>query len=193
MEKRRDNLILLALGGSLALTLIISNFIVRFSFDIGGNPVLLSALTYPFIYLFSNLITAKYGTTKSLFALAAALLLQFFVYIINNAVSGEIVANDVILASASAYVVSTLINFAIFTYLLSRNIKVSFWMILLPFLFINLLDTYSFQQVLNTNWHFSNNIYLDTVIATGAKTIVSIIPATILYKIFFNKKQNVSD
>jgi uncharacterized PurR-regulated membrane protein YhhQ (DUF165 family) len=181
MEDRHSNLKLIILGGALAFTLIFSNFIVNYSFDIGVGAILFSVFTYPLVYLFSNLITAKYGMTKSLLMILVALVLQFFVYIINNIISAEIVANDVMLASASSYLVSTLINLIIFAYLLSNH-RVSFWTVFATFLFVNLLDTFSFHQVLNTIWPFASGVYIDTLTSTVAKTIVSIIPAVIIHR-----------
>jgi len=176
------------LTGLLAFTLVLSNFVVNFAFYLDGFILMLSVFTYPFVYFFLNIITIKYGAKKTFMAIVVALTLQLLAYIINNTVSGYIVAEHVMLASANAYMISTLINLSIFYYLF-RSSNISFWSVLGTFLLVNLIDTLSFQQVLNTSWHFSSDVLFNALISAGIKTVVSIIPAFIIHRLYANKQK----
>ncbi len=78
-KKKEGNLYLY--GALISILFILSNYIVKFSFELSGTAVYFSVFTIPFIYLFTCLLYKKYGFKKTIIAIIIAVILQLLVFL----------------------------------------------------------------------------------------------------------------
>lgn len=74
----------------IAVLFILSNYIVKFSFNIGDTSVFYSVFSIPFIYLFTYLLYKKFGFKKSFIAIIGAVILQLLVFLIEWLITSQI-------------------------------------------------------------------------------------------------------
>ncbi len=119
MKKNKNSYVKLV--GLLIFTLIFSNIIVDYTFNIGIFTVLWSVFTYPFVFFFANVITKYFGYKKTLWALFLAIVAQFSWYLGYSSAIGESVDFLVIIASLVAFAVSQLVNLVLYVRLLKQK------------------------------------------------------------------------
>lgn len=89
-RKRKEKDLYLLYGSLISILFILSNYIVKFSFNLNGTSIYYSVFTIPFIYLFTCLLYKKYGFKKTLTAIVIAIVLQLLVFFMEWLIYSEI-------------------------------------------------------------------------------------------------------
>ena len=163
---------LLIFGALLAVVLVGSNFLALVDVKIAGFTLILSMFIYPIIYLLLNFITRKCGFGWSLVAIFLAFVIQLAVYFIANAISAGLIPGEVIIASLTAFVISTFINLLLFDKFDGMN-KINFLTLFLIFIVVNIIDNFLFMFILNSSSGFGGQLVVDLTISTLIKIAVS--------------------
>lgn len=90
----------------MALTFITINLISDIKLNFAGYEIIANAFLYPFIFLYSTMITKNYGREKALIAILLTTLLETGIYIIINLVSTPNVESVTITGNVVAFLTS---------------------------------------------------------------------------------------
>lgn len=89
-RKKKEGKLCLLYGALICLLFVLSNYIVKFSFELNGTIIYYSVFTIPFIYLFTCLLYKKYGFKKVIIAICTAILLQLLAFLVEWLVYSKI-------------------------------------------------------------------------------------------------------
>lgn len=171
----------------------ISNYIVQFKIDIGGNPLSIAAFTFPLVVVLTDLTVRLLGkqTGRAVITLAfiPAVIVSMLVVLAGGA--PESVAFRIGLGSGVAYFVSNLLDVYVFQYF--REKYQTWWIApTLSAVASTFIDTYAFfftafyrgaNEFMAANWH---------IVATNnsiSKLIVSLVVILPAYGVLLNYMQ----
>jgi hypothetical protein len=171
----------------------VSNYIVQFKFDIGGNPIAWAAFTFPLVVVLTDLTVRILGkeTGRAVIALAfiPAIIVSMLVVKIGGA--PDSVAFRIGLGSGMAYFISNLLDVYVFQYF--REKYQTWWIApTLSAIASTFIDTYVFfftafaggaNEFMAPNWH---------IVATNnsiSKLVVSLVVILPAYGVLLNYLQ----
>lgn len=171
----------------------ISNYIVQFKIDIGGNPLSIAAFTFPLVVVLTDLTVRLLGkqTGRAVITLAfiPAVIVSMLVVLAGGAPGS--VAFRIGLGSGVAYFVSNLLDVYVFQYF--REKYQTWWIApTLSAVASTFIDTYAFfftafyrgaNEFMAANWH---------IVATNnsiSKLIVSLVVILPAYGVLLNYMQ----
>ncbi len=132
----------------LLLALVISNIIVKYTFNLNDYNIILSVFTYPFVYFFANKITKDTSSMKTINILFLVLLIQGIVYYILNLVDNSSISSNVILGSLLAFGISQLFNLLGYTKILKSK-KPQYLAVFALYASVLLIDNFIFYIIMD--------------------------------------------
>lgn len=132
--------------------LLLSNFLILYTFNLFNMPIYYSVFTFPFTYLFSNILTKLYGYNDAIKSILLAIVLQLLSFLISYLTIDKMDVGLAI-ASISSFTVSQAINLILYYNLVKRK-KDSFIMLYISIIITILIDNFLFLSTLNL---FSNH------------------------------------
>jgi uncharacterized PurR-regulated membrane protein YhhQ (DUF165 family) len=175
----------------------ISNYIVQFKIDIGGNPLSIAAFTFPLVVVLTDLTVRLIGkeTGRAVINLAFIPAIIVSILIVLAGGAPESIAFRIGLGSGLAYFVSNLLDVYVFQYI--REKYATWWIApTLSAIASTFIDTYMFFGVafaggadpfMSENWHI---VATNNSISKILVSLVVILPAYGLLLNFIQKKLN---
>lgn len=157
----------------------ISNYIVQFKIDIGGNPLALAAFTFPLVVVLTDLTVRLLGkeTGRAVIALAFIPAILVSMAVVKLGGAPDSVAFRIGLGSGMAYFVSNLLDVYVFQYF--REKYTSWWIApTLSSIASTFIDTYTFFGVAfagGADEFMSKNWYIVATNNSISKIIVSLL------------------
>jgi uncharacterized PurR-regulated membrane protein YhhQ (DUF165 family) len=175
----------------------ISNYIVQFKIDIGGNPLSIAAFTFPLVVVLTDLTVRLIGkeTGRAVINLAFIPAIIVSILIVLAGGAPESIAFRIGLGSGLAYFVSNLLDVYVFQYI--REKYATWWIApTLSAIASTFIDTYMFFGVafaggadpfMSENWHI---VATNNSISKILVSLVVILPAYGLLLSYIQKKLN---
>ena len=145
------------------LVIAISNYLVTFTFELGGHPLTYAAFTFPLVIVATDLtvrlLGKELGRAVVAFAYIPAVVVSLLVILAGGAPMS--VALRIGFASGTAYLVGTMLDVYVFQYIRERMTG-WWWAPALSMVAANFIDTYTFFYVgfaggadafMAENWH----------------------------------------
>lgn len=145
------------------LVIAISNYLVTFTFELGGHPLTYAAFTFPLVIVATDLtvrlLGKELGRAVVAFAYIPAVVVSLLVILAGGAPMS--VALRIGFASGTAYLVGTMLDVYVFQYIRERMTG-WWWAPALSMVAANFIDTYTFFYVgfaggadafMAANWH----------------------------------------
>jgi uncharacterized PurR-regulated membrane protein YhhQ (DUF165 family) len=145
------------------LVIAISNYLVTFTFELGGHPLTYAAFTFPLVIVATDLTVRLLGKELGRAVVAFAYIPAVVVSLLVNLAGGApmSVALRIGFASGTAYLVGTMLDVYVFQYIRERMTG-WWWAPALSMVAANFIDTYTFFYVgfaggadafMAENWH----------------------------------------
>ncbi len=133
--------------GILTLVMLVSNILVDYYFEFWNMPIVYSVFSFPVVFMIANIITKKYGSTKTITALFIVVLIQAIFFCINNqiGVSSSLYTS---MGSIVAFGLSQLVNLIIYTFLLKTK-NVTLFTLFTTYFIVLLLDSVLFTYIVD--------------------------------------------
>jgi len=175
----------------------ISNYIVQFKIDIGGNPLSIAAFTFPLVVVLTDLTVRLIGkeTGRAVINLAFIPAIIVSILIVLAGGAPESIAFRIGLGSGLVYFVSNLLDVYVFQYI--REKYATWWIApTLSAIASTFIDTYMFFGVafaggadpfMSENWHI---VATNNSISKILVSLVVILPAYGLLLSYIQKKLN---
>jgi uncharacterized integral membrane protein (TIGR00697 family) len=145
------------------LVIAISNYLVTFTFELGGHPLTYAAFTFPLVIVATDLtvrlLGKELGRAVVAFAYIPAVVVSILVILAEGAPTS--VALRIGFASGTAYLVGTMLDVYVFQYIRERMTG-WWWAPALSMVAANFIDTFAFFYVgfaggvdvfMAENWH----------------------------------------
>lgn len=152
----------------MALLLVVSNWIVKYSFDLFGYKILLSVLTFPFIFFVSNVLTKKRGITSTILAIIMSVVVQLLIYLIPS----YDVSGTIILGSLVSFTTSVLFNTIVYGKVIKKSNTLA---VFLTFTLALVLDLVIFNLIAKIE--FGTAFLISTIIRTVIALILVLLSA----------------
>ncbi len=131
----------------LAVTLVLTNVLVNYSFECFGYSIWVSVFIYPLVFFFANMITKKYGPINTLFGIIGAVIMQLLIFT-GFALSTDInVDLLIVLGTLISFIIMQLVNLEL--YLKILNGKSSFLKLWILYTALILGDSLLFSLIVN--------------------------------------------
>ena len=145
------------------LVIAISNYLVTFTFELGGHPLTYAAFTFPLVIVATDLtvrlLGKELGRAVVAFSYIPAVVVSILVILAEGAPTS--VAFRIGFASGTAYLVGTMLDVYVFQYIRERMTG-WWWAPAISMVAANFIDTYAFFYVgfaggadafMAANWH----------------------------------------
>ena len=178
----------------------ISNYIVQFKIDIGGNPLSIAAFTFPLVVVLTDLTVRLLGkqTGRAVIGLAFIPAILVSMAVVKLGGAPDSVAFRIGLGSGMAYFVSNLLDVYVFQYF--REKYQTWWIApTLSSVVSTFIDTYTFfgvafaggaDEFMRNNWHIvATNNSISKIIVS----LIVILPAYGVLLSYLQKKVSVQD